>query len=184
MPYQRGRRSWAWFGSLLAAAILGLSALASPAQAAVPSPPSGRVVEAAIISAAARLGADRSEVALLRWAAVIWENDCYGFAPGQAGDCPGSAQPGYVRWVGPAESGVRFSAGLPGRARFIGLGRGPMPVDEAMPEPLPDDAILATAGAANGDVPDWVWGVIAAICGSAVLLGLAYIVWLRRRPPS
>ncbi len=46
-------------------------------------------------------------------------------------------------------------------------------------EPL---ALPATAARdADDGTPDWVWSVVAAVAGGAIVFGAAYTIWRRRR---
>lgn len=46
-------------------------------------------------------------------------------------------------------------------------------------EPL---ALPATAARdADDGTPDWVWGVVAAVAGGAIVFGAVYTIWRRRR---
>lgn len=48
-------------------------------------------------------------------------------------------------------------------------------------EPLSPAPRQDGAAGSDGDVPDWVWGVIGGSAGAAVAAAAAYRVWLRRR---
>jgi hypothetical protein len=61
---------------------------------------------------------------------------------------------------------------------------GGLPPLQLPPEDAPPTALPATGNGNVGDengTPDWVWGVVAAISGGAILTAIGYRLWLQRR---
>lgn len=61
---------------------------------------------------------------------------------------------------------------------------GGLPPLQIPPDSAPPSALPATGSGNAGDdngTPDWVWGVVAAISGWAILTAIGYRVWLQRR---
>ena len=174
---------------LLAGLLLAVTAAAGTAQAQA-GPDRESAIGEARLAVAAALASAADRVVPLRVEPVTWRDGCLGLA--EADElCSQALVDGWAIWLAVDDLAYRAHSNGDGSVLRLAaeavaaaaVGQAPLPAG-ALPRPqqLPATGNGALAPEADDDgPPGWVWGVIGAVAGGAVLVGLGCSLWGSRR---